>query len=69
MVKIYPEVTYSGQTMTVGELIDALKEYDPGALVLATWEGVDAGIRRDNFELRTGRHGRLELVIDVEDYG
>ena len=55
--------------MTVGELRSALENFAPEIPILATWEGVDAGIREKNFSTRISDQGRLELVIDVEDYG
>lgn len=36
-------------TMTVGEIIDKLKEYDLDMPVFATWEGICVGIKQDLF--------------------
>jgi hypothetical protein len=60
---------YNGETMTVGELIEVLGDYDPDTAVLATWEGVFTGIRKEKIFLGTFDGVRLELIIDVEDYG
>ena len=60
---------YNGETMTVGELIEVLGDYDPDIAVLATWEGVFTGIRKEKIFLGTFDGVRLELIIDVEDYG
>lgn len=55
-------------TMTVAELIAELQKHDPSMPVLATWEGVLAGIRPENFEV--GEYdGRQQLTLDVEMYG
>ena len=61
---------HSGDTMTVKELMDALSEYPSDMAVIATWEGVCAGIRKDNFyvEENTDTLGE-RLFIDVENYG
>ena len=76
MVKIYPETPHSGETMTVGELREYLSRFPYDLPVAATWEGVVAGIRPENFSSRDCRWryltygGRIgALVIDVEDYG
>ncbi len=58
----------SGMTMTVAEMIDELKKYDPEIPVLATLEGIFAGIRSENF-LIEDYEGRKQITIDVEDYG
>jgi len=68
-MKVQPGSFNSGETMTVGELIEALKGYDPGIAVLARWEGVYAGIRKKNFFTVSPDDTRTELIIDVEDYG
>jgi len=54
--------------MSVGELIDELQKHDPSIPVLATWESVLSGIRPENFSV-IEYMGRVELHIDVEDYG
>lgn len=54
--------------MTVAELIAELQKHDPETAVLATWEGVLAGIRPENFETEKS-NGRSQLIIDVEMYG
>lgn len=60
----------SGQTMTVHELIQYLiaSEFPLDAPVLAVWEGVFSGIRKENCSV-VRRNGRDELHVDVEDYG
>lgn len=71
MKPVHPGCRNSGLTMTVGELLEYLKPFDPETPVIATWEGVYAGIRFENFELDEldERDGRMELVVDVEEYG
>jgi hypothetical protein len=68
MEKVHPTEGRSGMTMTVAELIAELQKHDPSMPVLATWEGVLAGIRPENFEV--GEYdGRQQLTLDVEMYG
>ena len=69
MKKVYPENPNSKETMTVGELIETLKDYDPDIAVLATWEGVVTGIRKESIFTVSPDDKRIELLIDVEDYG
>ena len=38
------------ESMTVGELIDHLKNYPSTELICAEWEGVHAAIKTENFE-------------------
>jgi len=38
------------ESMTVGELIDHLKNYPLTELIGAEWEGVHAAIKTENFE-------------------
>lgn len=54
--------------MTVAELIAELNKHAPDMPVLATWEGVLAGIRPENFAVEE-YDGRQQLTIDVEMYG
>ena len=54
--------------MSVGELIAELQKYDTSIPVLACWENVLSGIRPENFSVAEYM-GRVELRIDVEDYG
>lgn len=58
----------SGMTMSVGKLITELQKYDPSIPVLAIWENVGSGIRPENFSV-VEYMGRMELHVDVEDYG
>jgi hypothetical protein len=68
MEKVHPTRERSGMTMTVAELIAELHKHAPGMPVLATWEGVLAGIRPENFAVEE-YDGRQQLTIDVEMYG
>lgn len=57
--------------MTVSELISELSKYPPDMPVVATWEGVAAGIRAENFDLSKWFDTDIpetQLYIDVEDY-
>jgi len=38
------------ESMTVGELIDHLKNYKESEIIGAEWEGVHAAIKTENFE-------------------
>jgi hypothetical protein len=60
----------SGLTMTVKELRDELSKYPDDLPVIATWEGVGAGIRKENFTTRfdNGYMDEMQLEIDVENY-
>jgi hypothetical protein len=61
----------SGITMTVKELREALSEYKDDLPVVATWEGVGAGFRKENMEIRFNSEymDEPQLEIDVENYG
>ena len=58
------------ETMTVAELRDALGKYAQDLPVFATWEGVWASFKQENFkcERYSGEASPLCIVIDVEDY-
>jgi hypothetical protein len=63
----------AGKTLTVGGLIEALKEYQHDMPVFATWEGVDAFVEEEKFSVKKVTKGNDEdececLVIDVEQY-
>ena len=63
----------AGQTMTVGELKNALAEYPDDMPVLAEWESCRAYIEKSNFEICVVGKGHHEdecdsLVIDVNFY-
>jgi len=68
MEKIHPTQKWSGMTMTVAELIAELQAYEPALPVIATWEGVGAGFRPENFMIGFDE-GRKYLSIDVDDHG
>ena len=53
--------------MTVAELIAELQTYEPSLPVIATWEGVAAGFRPENFMIGFDE-GRKYLSIDVDDH-
>ena len=61
----------SGSTMTVKELRDTLSHYPDDMPVVATWEGVVAGITIDNFSYKYDERymPEMHLEIDVENYG
>jgi len=70
--KIYGNDLHSGLTMTVKELRDELSKYPDDMPVVATWEGVRAGITPQDFLVSEPTpYGVTEkqLEIDVEDYG
>jgi len=63
----------AGETMTVGELVEALSNYPNDMPVMAGWEGVCAYVDSANFEVvcvDKGHEGDQEecLVIDVENH-
>lgn len=68
MPKVYESRPHSKSTMTVKELRDHLTNYPDDTPVIATWEGVRAGIRKENFSIEDN-DGRDDLEIWVEQYG
>ena len=71
MKKIYGNDPRSELTMTVKELRDELSKYPEDMPVIATWEGVLAGITQDGFSIFNPNVNITErqLHIDVEYYG
>lgn len=62
---------HSGKTMTVGELKEFLSKFLNEMPVVATWEGVSAGIIEENIIIKKPDNYYSEdtLEIDVECYG
>jgi len=59
----------SDLTMTVGELRTFLLRFPEEMPVVATWEGVSAGIREEDAVVKENRYYREKtLEIDVESY-
>ena len=56
------------RTMTVKELRTLLETYPDETPVLATWEGVNAAILAENFELSVYMDV-ITLMFDVTEYG
>lgn len=63
----------AGTTLTVGELIEALKNYPPQMPVMCEWEGCNAFVKEENFGISKVTKGHQDdacdcLVIDVNQY-
>lgn len=63
----------AGETITVGELRELLLSYPDDMPIFAEWEGCDAYIDKDNFNIETVSKGNDDdkcecIVIDVNRY-
>jgi len=65
MKPLFPDAPHCGDTMTVGELREHLKQYDENLPVIATWEGQGKAVLAENISVERWE-GRDELIIDVE---
>lgn len=63
----------AGKTVTVKELINILESFDGDMPVMATWEGVNAYIEKEDFSIERVNKWKKEeacdcVVIDVGHY-
>lgn len=71
MISVKRSNKFSEQTLTVGELLEALKGFNLDSAFLVEWEGQHVCINKDNIDamvVNTGTDSIESVVLDANGY-